>query len=77
MEDLKYQIDLLTALNERLLGSEKMYRHIAECSGTLFMYFDYKSQPAKVELVGPWDEKVGEKIANHPYDESYMLNLRS
>lgn len=75
MEDLKYQIDLLTALNERLLGSEKMYRHIAECSGTLFMYFDYKSQPAKVELVGPWDEKVGEKIANHPYDESYMLNL--
>ncbi|MBR4574748.1 MAG: GGDEF domain-containing protein [Lachnospiraceae bacterium] len=75
MEDLKYQIDLLTALNERLLGSEKMYRHIAECSGTLFMYFDYKSQPAKVELVGPWDDMVGEKIANHPYDESYMLNL--
>ncbi|MCR5830646.1 MAG: bifunctional diguanylate cyclase/phosphodiesterase [Lachnospiraceae bacterium] len=75
MEDLKYQIDLLTALNERLLASEKMYRHIAECSGTLFMYFDYKCSPTKVELVGPWDEKVGEKIANHPYDESYMLNL--
>ena len=75
MEDLKYQIDLLTALNERLLNSEKMYRHIAECSGTLFMYFDYKSTPTKVDLVGPWDEMVGEKIANHPYDESYMLNL--
>ena len=75
MEDLKYQIDLLTALNERLLNSEKMYRHIAECSGTLFMYFDYKSTPTKVDLVGPWDEKIGEKIANHPYDESYMLNL--
>jgi len=75
LEDLKYQIDLLTALNERLLNSEKMYRHIAECSGTLFMYFDYKSSPAKVDLVGPWDEKVGEKIANQPYDESYLLNL--
>lgn len=75
MEDLKYQIDLLTALNERLLASEKMYRHIAECSGTLFMYFDYKSTPAKVDLVGPWDDMVGEKIANHPYDESYMLNF--
>lgn len=75
MEDLKYQIDLLTALNERLLNSERMYRHIAECSGTLFMYFDYKSNPTKVELVGPWDDMVGEKIANHPYDESYMLNL--
>ncbi len=75
MEDLKYQIDLLTALNERLLNSEKMYRHIAECSGTLFMYFDYKQTPTKVDLIGPWDDKVGEKIANHPYDESYMLNL--
>lgn len=75
MEDLKYQIDLLTALNERLLNSEKMYRHIAECSGNLFMYFDYRSAPVKVELVGPWDDMVGEKIANHPYDESYMLSL--
>lgn len=75
MEDLKYQIDLLTALNERLLNSEKMYRHIAECSGNLFMYFDYRSSHVKVELVGPWDDMVGEKIANHPYDESYMLNL--
>ena len=75
MEDLKYQIDLLTALNERLMKSEKMYRRIAECSGTLFMYFDLKSSPAKVDLVGPWDDMVGERIANHPYDESYMLNL--
>ena len=75
MDDLKYQVDLLTALNERLMKSEKMYRRIAECSGTLFMYFDLKSSPAKVDLVGPWDDMVGEKIANHPYDESYMLNL--
>ena len=52
-----------------------MYRHIAECSGTLFMYFDYKSTPVKVDLVGPWDDMIGEKIANHPYDESYMLNF--
>ncbi len=75
MEDLKYQIDLLTALNERLMSSEKMYRRIADCSGSLFMYFDYKCSPTKVDLVGPWDDMVGEKIANHPYDESYMLNL--
>ena len=58
MEDLKYQIDLLTALNERLLASEKMYRHIAEMSGTLFAYFDYKCSPTKVDLVGPWDDMV-------------------
>ena len=75
MDDSKYQIDLLTALNERLMSSEKMYRHIAECTGNLFMHFDYKSSPARVDLIGPWDETVGERIINQPYDESYMLNF--
>lgn len=75
MDDLKYQIDLLTALNERLMNSEKMYRHIAECTGSLFMYFDFKSSPTKVDLIGPWDDVLGVKILNHPYDESYMLNF--
>jgi len=75
MDDLKYQVDLLTALNERLMNSEKMYRHIAECTGNLFMYFDFKSSPTKVDLIGPWDELLGVKVANHPYDQSYMLNF--
>lgn len=75
MDDLKYQVDLLTALNERLMNSEKMYRHIAECTGNLFMYFDFKASPAKVSMIGPWDDILHERIVNHPYDESYMLNF--
>lgn len=73
MDDLQYQIDLLTAMNERLMNSEKIYRHIAEYSGNLYVYFDLKDNH-KVELIGPWDEFMGEKIANHPYDESYMIS---
>lgn len=75
MDDLKYQIDLLTALNEKLMNSERIYRQIAECSGNVYLYFDYRNGAEKVEFIGPWDDLIGEKIANHPYDESYMLNL--
>lgn len=75
MEDLKYQVDLLTALNEKLMNSERIYRQIAEYSGNLYLYFNYRNGNTKVDFIGPWDEVVGEKISNHPYDESYMLTL--
>ncbi len=74
MDDLKYQVDLLTALNERIMKSERIYRHIADCSGCVYLYYDYKNGE-KVDLLGPWDELVGEHIANHPYDENYMLHM--
>ncbi|MCR5058454.1 MAG: EAL domain-containing protein [Clostridiales bacterium] len=73
MEDLKYQIDLLTALNERLMASEHIYRAISEFSGYLYIYKDYRTQTA--ELIGPWDDAVGEKVSTLPYDERYLLNL--
>lgn len=73
MDDLKYQIDLLTALNERLMMSEHIYKSVADFSGYLYIYKDYKNQTA--ELVGPWDEAVSERISQVPYDERYMLNL--
>ena len=74
MEETKYQIDLLTALNEKLMNSERIFRHIVEYTGFLYMYFDLAT-PGKVDFYGPWDEKVGAKIANQPYDESYLLTL--
>lgn len=75
MDDSKYQIDLLTALNQKLMNSEKMYRHICECTGNLCMFFDYNVSPVKVDLIGPWDEVLGMRLINHPYDEAYMLNF--
>ena len=73
MDDLKYQIDLLTALNDRLMMSEHIYKAVADFSGYLYIYKDYKTQTA--ELVGPWDEAVSERITQIPYDERYMLTL--
>lgn len=75
MEDLKYQIDLLTALNDRLMTSEHIYKSVADFSGFLYIFKDYKTQTA--ELVGPWDDAVNEHITSVPYDERYMLNLIS
>lgn len=73
MDDLKYQIDLLTALNERLMASEHIFRSISEFSGYVYIYKDLKNNSA--ELVGPWDELVGEKITTLPFDERYLLDL--
>lgn len=74
MEDLKYQIDLLTAMNEKLMNSEHIYRLCSEFSGNLFIYYNLKGNK-HTELIGDWDELVGEKISRHPYDENYMLSL--
>jgi len=74
MEDLKYQIDLLTAMNEKLMGNERVYRAVAEFSGNLYIYRDLKRDET-VELVGPWDDVLGERISNHSFDPNYMLGF--
>jgi len=75
MDDLKYQVNLLTALNEKLMNSERIYRQIAESTGNVYLYYDYRNYETRVDLIGPWDELVGEKISNHPYDEAHMTNF--
>lgn len=75
MDDLKYQVDLYTALNEKLMKSEHVYRQIAEMSGNVYLFYDYRNKKVSVDLVGPWDELVGDKLQHSPYDEAYLLNL--
>lgn len=74
MEDLRYQIDLLTAMNEKLMNSEHIYRLCSEFSGSYFIYYNLKNEK-HTELIGNWDDLVGSKISKHPYDENYMLSL--
>lgn len=74
MEDKQYQIDLLTAMNERLMNSEHVYKLACEFSGAAYIYYDLKNE-RRVELFGAWEELVGENISRQPYDESYMLSL--
>ena len=74
MEDKQYQIDLLTAMNERLMNSEHVYRLACEFSGAAYIYYDLKNQK-RVELFGAWEEITGENLSRQPYDEKFMMSL--
>lgn len=73
MEDKQYQIDLLTAMNEKLMSSEHMYRLACEFSGAAYIYFDLKND--KTELFGAWEELTGVNLQRQPYDRNFMLTL--
>lgn len=53
MDDLRYQIDLLTALNQKLNAKERMYKLLAETSHRGFLYINYEND--SVETIGRWD----------------------
>ncbi len=54
MDDLRYQLDLLTAMNQKLEADEKMFRNIVENSNRAFIYI----QPdlGSVKVFGRWDD---------------------
>lgn len=53
MEDLRYQVDLLTALNQKLKSNERMYKLICDTSNRAFIYINYINN--FVQTVGKWD----------------------
>ena len=53
MDDLRYQVDLLTAKNQKLLNNERMYNMILDSSGCAFLYVNYINN--SVKLAGNWD----------------------
>lgn len=53
MEELKYQLDLLNAMNEKLIRDEKMLRLICETSNSAFLYYNYEEQQLKT--IANWD----------------------
>ncbi|HAG68949.1 MAG TPA: hypothetical protein DCL38_03135 [Lachnospiraceae bacterium] len=59
MDKLKYQLDYLTAINDRLCESDRMYRMIALSDDGLFLYLNLKRD--HTELVGPWERYLGYK----------------
>lgn len=54
MDEMRYQLDLLTAINQRLGGQEKMYRLVCESSVSAFLYFSFENN--KVQCLGNWDK---------------------
>ena len=53
MENLKYQIDLLNAMNKKLSRDEKMLRLICETSNNAFLYYNYAED--KFRTVANWN----------------------
>jgi len=74
MEEKQYQIDLLTAMNEKLMNSERAHRVACEFTGDAFIYYSLKKD-RYVELLGDWESLCGQRLNNRPYDEAYLLSL--
>lgn len=52
MEELKYQIDLLSAMNQKLIRDEKMLRLICETSSSAFLYYNYEEK--RIQTIANW-----------------------
>ena len=53
MDDLRYQVDLLTALNQKLQAEERMYRLFFDTSQRAFLYVNYENGSATT--LGSWN----------------------
>ena len=82
MEELKYQIDLLNAMNEKLRKDEKMLRLICETSNSAFLYYSYEED--RFQTVANWNHFFGFTVTctndlNRLYDcveEQCIIPLR-
>ena len=53
MDELRYQVDLLSAMNQRLTNDEKMYRLICDTSSNAFLYVNFVED--RVKTLANWD----------------------
>lgn len=82
MSDLRYQLDLLSAMNRKLQRDEKMLRLICETSNSAFLYYSYEENT--VQTIANWDYFFDFKVTNEMdfnrfYDcveEKYVSPLR-
>lgn len=62
MDELRYQIDLLSAMNKKLADREKMYRMICDMSSCAYLYISLKEQ--KVQVLGNWNAFFQFRVQN-------------
>lgn len=53
MDELRYQVDLLGAMNQKLTNEEKMYQMICDVSGSAFLYINFTEN--QVRILGDWN----------------------
>lgn len=82
MEELKYQVDLLNAMNEKLSKDEKMLRMICDTLNSAFLYYNFEEN--RFQTVANWNHFFGFTVMeardlNRLYDcveEQYVIPLR-
>lgn len=52
MDELRYQVDLLSAMNQKLASDERMLRMICETSSSAFLYVNFDAD--EVKMVANW-----------------------
>ncbi len=62
MEELRYQVDLLNAMNKKLADRERMYRMICDMSSCAYLYFSAKD--SKVKVLGNWNTFFPFRVQN-------------
>lgn len=60
MNELRYQVDLLKAMNQKLSVQEKMYRLVCDTSYSAFLYYSFEK--SEIHLLGKWDQFFNFKI---------------
>ena len=83
MDELRYQVDLLSAMNQRLTNDERMYRLLCNTSSNAFLYVNFVDNV--VRTLGSWDFFFPEVVIRDMKDlaklysqveDKYVLPLR-
>ncbi|MDE5804008.1 MAG: bifunctional diguanylate cyclase/phosphodiesterase [Lachnospiraceae bacterium] len=82
MDELRYQIDLLKAMNQQLSGRDKMYRLVCDMSNNAFLYVVFEKND--VITLGNWDNFFSFRIKENrelsfifdELEEKYILPVR-
>ncbi|MBE5852834.1 MAG: EAL domain-containing protein [Lachnospiraceae bacterium] len=54
MDEMRYQLDLLTAMNQKLASGENMYKAIVDTSSCAFLFYDFEKD--SYSLLGEWEQ---------------------
>ena len=71
MDELRYQVDLLSAMNRKLEKDERMLRLICETSSSAFLYYNYEEN--SIKTIANWDHYFDFRIEN-PGDLSKLYD---
>lgn len=82
MNELRYQVDLLKAMNQKLSVQEKMYRLVCDTCNNTFLYYSFEK--SEIHLLGKWDKFFHFQIHDwkdlgrlyEMVDEPYVEQLR-